>query len=229
MPRDFSGYRAKRAVPSRLSPVSAQQQVGRAGTSMVRLGWCNRENMPPQLRFFQPPRNRALEHSRPAWAESPTGDDEYTAPSSIARCRDKGGEFPMRLGLGQSVQIEACFDLVQTALQPLGICAVDPGKTVECRGGVPRTRMVSLSSGRFGLRHLGWHRQHRRVATAQGPRIANDFLPYGAITPRSRCLARRLRHFSSPDCLRRELYGDAGARAHRVRCAARCPQSATDR
>ena len=51
----------------------------------------------------------------------------------------------MCLGLGQSVQIEACIDLVQTTLQPLGICAVDPGKTVERRGSVRQTRMVLLS------------------------------------------------------------------------------------
>jgi hypothetical protein len=144
---------------------------------MVRLGWRNRENMPPQLRFFQPPRHRALEHPGPAWAEPPSGDDEYAAPSGIAGCSDKGGKFPVCLGLGHSVQIEACFDLVQTALQPLGICPVDPGKTVQRCGGLRQTRTVLLSWGRSGLRDLCWYRQHRRVATAQGPRVANDFLP----------------------------------------------------
>lgn len=39
----------------------------------------------------------------------------------------------MRLGLGHPVKIEARFDPVQTALQPFGIGAVDPGKTVERR------------------------------------------------------------------------------------------------
>ena len=39
----------------------------------------------------------------------------------------------MRLGLGHSVQIEACLDPVQTALQPFGVGAVDPGKAVERR------------------------------------------------------------------------------------------------
>ena len=83
----------------------------------------------------------------------------------------------MCTGLGQSVQVEACIDFVQTTLQPLGICAVDPGKTVKRRGGVRQTRMVVLSWGRSGLRDLCWYRQHRRVATAEGPRVANDFLP----------------------------------------------------
>lgn len=125
---------------------------------MVWLGRCNRENMPTQLGFFQPPRNRAFEHPWPARAESPSGDDEYAAPSSIARCPDKGDKFSMCLGLGQTVQIEARFDLVQTTLQPFGICAVDPGRLVEGRGDVRRTRMVLLRQGRFGLRQLDWHR-----------------------------------------------------------------------
>jgi hypothetical protein len=112
---------------------------------MVWLGRCNRENMPTQLGFFQPPRNRAFEHPWATRAESPSGDDEDAAPSSIARCSDKGDKFSMCLGLGHSVQIEACFDFVQTTLQPLGICAVDPGKTVERRGSVRQTRMVLLS------------------------------------------------------------------------------------
>ena len=83
----------------------------------------------------------------------------------------------MCLGLGHSVQIETCFDLVQPTLQPLGICAVDPGKTVERRREVRQTRRVLLSWSRTGLRDLCWYRQHRRVATAQRSRVANDFLP----------------------------------------------------
>src|SRR5216683_3815846 len=72
--RGFFPAIARNASVRRVSPVPVQQQVDRAGTSVVWLGRCNREDMPPQLRFLQPPRNRALEHPRPAWAESPPGD-----------------------------------------------------------------------------------------------------------------------------------------------------------
>ena len=37
----------------------------------------------------------------------------------------------MRLGLGHSMKIETRLDRVQTALQPLGIGAIDPGKSIE--------------------------------------------------------------------------------------------------
>jgi hypothetical protein len=37
----------------------------------------------------------------------------------------------MRVGLGHSMQIEACLDFVQTALETLGVCAVYPGEAVE--------------------------------------------------------------------------------------------------
>src|SRR5205807_9080103 len=101
-----------------------------AATAVMRLGRSGRENLPAQLRFFEPARNRTLEHSRPALAESSPGDDEHAAPARGARGLDKAGECPMRLGLGHPMQVEACLDPVQTAPPPFGIGAVDPGKAV---------------------------------------------------------------------------------------------------
>jgi len=57
-------------------------------------------------------------------------------------------------GLRHPVQIKACFDLVQTAFQPLGICAIDAGKAIERRRKGRRTTRRSLCSG---LREL-WRR-----------------------------------------------------------------------
>jgi hypothetical protein len=97
---------------------------------VLRLGRRDREDVPPQLRFLQPARNRTLEDARPALAEPAPSDDEHATPSYGPRGRDESKEGPMRLGLGHSVKIEACLDLVQTALQPFGVGAVNPGKTI---------------------------------------------------------------------------------------------------
>ena len=58
----------------------------------------------------------------------------------------------MSLGLGHSVQIETCLDLVQAALQPLGICAVDPGKAIKSRRPVARQAWGVPRPGRSALR-----------------------------------------------------------------------------
>jgi hypothetical protein len=58
----------------------------------------------------------------------------------------------MRLGLGHSVQIEACLYPVQTALQSFSVSAVDPGKTIERRH-VGWGHMASLDPRR-GNHHL---------------------------------------------------------------------------
>jgi len=59
----------------------------------------------------------------------------------------------MRLGLGHSVKIEAGLDTVHTALQPFGVGAVDPGKTIERRQRHMRRRSAaSLNSRRSDLR-----------------------------------------------------------------------------
>jgi hypothetical protein len=99
----------------------------------MRLGLSDRENLPPQLRLFEPARNRALENPRPALAETSPGDDKHAAPSRIAALRDECGQSPVRVGLPHSVQIKACFDFVQTPLQSFCIGAVDSGKAVERR------------------------------------------------------------------------------------------------
>jgi len=58
----------------------------------------------------------------------------------------------MRLGLGHTVKIEACLDLVHTALQPFGVGAVDPGKTIERRQRhMRRWTEASLNSRRSDL------------------------------------------------------------------------------
>jgi len=112
------------------SPGPAQEDVGSARTSVTRLGWRDVEDPPPQLRFFQPSRNRSLEDPGPARTQSSSGDDKHAAPSGIVGSRDKGGERAMRLGLCHPVQIQRCFDLAKTALESLGIGAIDPGEAV---------------------------------------------------------------------------------------------------
>ena len=118
---------------------------------MLRLRRCDREDLPPQLRFLQPARNRTLEDARPALAKSPPSDDEHAPPSRRARRRDEGTEGPMRLGLGHSVKIEAGLDTVHTALQPFGVGAVDPSETIERRH-MRRCSAASLNSRRSDLR-----------------------------------------------------------------------------
>ena len=187
---------------------------------MLRLRRRDRQDLPPQLRLLQPARNRTLEDARPALPEPPPGDDEHATPRRGARRGDEGRKGSMRLGLGHPVKIEACLYPVQTALQPFGVGAVDPGKTVERRQ--RRTRRcsaVSLNSRRSGVSLAGRPRRIGRPSAAQRPNVANRFSPQ---------ITRSL-HFSPPDHPRQERYGDAWARAHPVRCAARYPPSATDR
>src|SRR6202030_249979 len=95
---------------------AAQQQISRPGPPVLRLSRRDREDVAPQLRLLQPARNRTLEDARPARAKSPPGDDEHATPSRGACRCDEGGEFPMSLGLGHPVKIEAYLDPVQTAL-----------------------------------------------------------------------------------------------------------------
>jgi hypothetical protein len=115
MPLDFTGYRANDESWSRFSAMPAQQQVGRAGTTVARLGGCCREDMAPQRGLLQPARKQALEDPRPARAKSPSGNDQDASATRITRYPEEGGELSMRLSLGHSVQIKACLDTVQTA------------------------------------------------------------------------------------------------------------------
>ena len=82
----------------------------------------------------------------------------------------------MRLGLSHSVQIEACLDPVQTALQSFSVGPVDPGKTIEGRNGW-RKRTASLDSRRGNHRLTGRLLRLSRSATAQWPHVANRFFP----------------------------------------------------
>src|SRR6516164_9027173 len=70
---------AGRGSARRLGATSAQQQVERTRAPVPRLRWRDREDFSPQSRFFEPARNGALEHPRPAWTETPGGDDEHAA------------------------------------------------------------------------------------------------------------------------------------------------------
>jgi hypothetical protein len=229
MPQELSRYPPKGAGSIVISSIAAQQHVGRTGATMTWLGRCDRQHVPAQLRLLQPSRNRALEHPRPIWAKSPPGYDEHAAPSCIARQTDKSGKRPMRLGLSHSMQIEAGLDLAQTTLQPLGVRPVDPGKPVRRSRGRHRTRLMLLGSGEHRRGRLARPDGNGGVATVQRSDTVNSSLPQRAITPRARRPARPIRHLSPPDCLQREQYGDAGARAHRVRCAARYPPCAMGR
>ncbi len=80
----------------------------------------------------------------------------------------------MRLGLGHSVQIEACLDPVLTALQPFGVGAVDPGKAIEGRQG---GRTVSLNPRRSDLRLPARRFRIGRPGAPQRPNVANRLLP----------------------------------------------------
>jgi hypothetical protein len=104
------------ALPQGAGPVPAQQQVSRTGASVLRLGRCDRQDAPSELRLFQPSRNRALQNPGPAWAEPASGYDQHAPPPGIVRRRDKNSEFPMGFGLSHPVQIETCLDLVLTTL-----------------------------------------------------------------------------------------------------------------
>src|SRR5438270_8941547 len=191
------------------------------------LGLSDRENLPPQLGFFEPARNRALENPRLALAETSPGDDEHAAPSRVVRLRDEGGEGPVCIGLRHSVQIEACFDFVQTTLQPFRVGAVDSGKVIERRH-ARRGCNALLNSGRNRFLAAARRSRDGRPAIVQGPYIANRFLPQPVITLGARYVARPL-HFPTPDRPRQERYGDAWAHAHPTRCAARCRRCATVR
>ena len=210
------------------SPGPAQEDVGSAGASVPRLGWCDGEDPPPQLPLFQPSRNRSLEDPGPARTQSSSRDDEHAAPSGTVGSRDKSGERAMRHGLRHPVQIQSCLDLAKTALEPLGIGAIDPGEAIERCSWRRRDGVRLLELNRTWIRCQNSLGRTRQPAAPQWLYIANRLLPQRAVTPRAGCLARR-HHFPTPACLRRAQYGDAGARAHRALCAARYPRCAMDR
>jgi hypothetical protein len=134
----------------------------------------------------------------------------------------------MRLGLRHSMQIESCLDFVQTALQPLGVGAVDSREAIERRCRPQWAGSGVLNSGRAGIGRRSRLWRNGRLTSAQWLYIANRFMPLRTITPTTRCVARRF-HFPTPAHLRQAQYGDAEVRAHRARCAARYLPSAMDR
>jgi hypothetical protein len=76
------------------------------------------------------------------------------------------------------VKIEACFYPVQTALQPFGVGAVDPGKTIEGRQRW-RCGPDRLNSRRSDIRIRLAARPCRidGPGATQRPNIANRFSP----------------------------------------------------
>ena len=143
---------------------------------MLRLGRRDREDVPSQLRFLQPAWNRTLKDAKPALAKSPPGDHEHATPSRRARRGDEGGKCRMRLGLCHSVKIEACLDLVQTALQSLSVGTIDPGKTIEGRQRW-RCGPDSLDSRRSDIGLAGRPCRIAGPSVAQRPNVANRFSP----------------------------------------------------
>jgi len=123
-----------------------QQHVERPRAPVPRLRCRDGEDLPPQLRLFEPPRDRAFEHPWPAWTKTSAGDDEHAAPAGVSRLADKHREGAMRFGLGHSVQIEAVLDRVEATLQTFGTRPVDPGEAIKGWG--PNR----LRGSRFG----GW-------------------------------------------------------------------------
>jgi hypothetical protein len=65
---------------------------------------------------------------------------------------------------------------VQTALQPFGVGAVDPSKTIERRH-TRRFSALSLDSRRSDIRLAGQPRRIARPSAPQRPNVANRFLP----------------------------------------------------
>ena len=176
MPRHSCHSRAKCDYSPRLNSAASQQQIACPRTPVLWLRRRDREDLPPQLRLLQPARNRTLEDARPALPEAPPGDDEHATPSRGARRGDEARECPMRLGLGHSMKIQACLDPVQTALQPFGVGAVDPSKTIE-RWHMRQCSALSLNSRRSDIRLAGQPRRIGRPSAPQRPNVANRFSP----------------------------------------------------
>jgi len=178
MPRHSRRYRGKRGRLSRFgSPGPAQEDVGSAGASVPRLGWCDGEDPVPQLRLFQPSRNRFLEDPGPARTQSSSRDDKHTAPSGIVRGGDKSGERAMRLDLRHPVQIQSSLDLAKTALEPLGIGAVDPGEAIQRRNWRRRDGVGFLELNRAWIRCRNSLGRTWQPAGPQWLHISNRFLP----------------------------------------------------
>jgi len=152
---------------------------------MLRLRRRDCQDLPPQLRFFEPARNRTLQNPRPALPQPPPGNDEHAALSRVPRGNDKRKERFVRLGLGHPMQIEPRLYPVQTALQPFSIGAVDPGKPGQWRQ--LRWDGSTLLETRNGLGSL-W-RAHLmngiRDVAAQRPRVTNGLLPQSMALPRA--------------------------------------------
>ena len=178
MPRHSRRCRRKRGRLSRFgSPRPAQEDVGSAGASVPRLGWCDGEDPPSQLRLFKPSRNRSLEDPWPARTQSSSRDDKHAATSSIVGSHDKSGERTMRLGLRHPVQIQSCLDLAKTALEPLSVGAIDPGEAIERRSWRRRDDVGLGELNRAWVRCRNSFGHSRQPAAPQWRYIANRLLP----------------------------------------------------
>jgi hypothetical protein len=81
----------------------------------------------------------------------------------------------MRLGLSHSVQIETCLDLVQTTLQTLSICPVDPGVAIQGREQMWAVGLGLLSPLGSGLRH------RRRPCSGHGAAVQRFYISDGSL------------------------------------------------
>ena len=167
----------------------AQQQIERARAPVPRLGRRDREDFSSQPCFFEPARNGTLEHPRPAWTETPAGDDEHAAPPGVRFAVDERGESAMRFDLSLSVEIEAGLDRVEATLQPFGIGPVDPRELVEGRG-LNRPPALPLFC-QYGLRGAR-RRSSSCTAPAQRRHAPHGFAPYQPVgRGRSRVICLR--------------------------------------
>jgi hypothetical protein len=129
-------------------PPSAQQQIEGTRAPMTRLRRRKCQDLPPQPGLFEPPWDGTLQNARPVGAQTPAGYDQDAAKPRVAGGVNKSSDGAMRFGLSHAMQVEAGFDPVVAALQPLGVGVVDPREAIE--RGVPQRhiRLARLNCDR---------------------------------------------------------------------------------
>jgi len=85
--------------------------------------------MRPEFRFVKPARHRFAEH--PAAHTAAPGNHQNASLAVGSRAANERGEYPVRLTLGHSVQVESRVDVVLAALQPLRVGSVNAGEAVK--------------------------------------------------------------------------------------------------
>ena len=85
--------------------------------------------MRPEFRFIEPTRHRRAQDATTHLATP--RDDKDTTFASSTRAADKGSKGAMRLLLRHPVQVEASFNRMPAAFQPLGIGPIIAGRPIE--------------------------------------------------------------------------------------------------